>query len=326
MQNYTRKNGFTIVELLVAMTLGLFLLGSMSLLFFTNKTMITTQNSVAKIQDDAKFALFLIENDVALAGFRGCASGNSDVTSGFTFNNVSGTANYFNNLNYIQGFQGTGTTFSPLLDSALTSVQPSSQSDVLSIRGTTNEPSHLSADTANNATSFATNSVDGFINGGFAMVGNCFNTTLFKIQSVNATNKTVSSTTAIASSYNNQSYISPYNTITYYIGKDNILYKMINNQTPLPIIYNVDKFSILYGVDTNADGNANRYVYAPQVGDFKKVVSIRVGIVIKSKDYNTVGTKKSAYTYYFNGIAYKPNDGKLRKVYYTTIALRNLIL
>lgn len=319
------QQGFTIVELLVSMILGLFLLGSMTALFLNNRSLIVTQNNTAKIFDDSRFSLFLIENDLALSGFRGCSSGPINIATGTTFNSTAGSANYYNNTNFIQGSQGNGTAFSPALDSAVSGLSPtpSAGMDSLTIRTNNGEPAVLTADMANATASPAVTSSSGFVAGGYGIISNCYTSSLFKVSSVGATS--ITPTLSLVSVYPTGSQVYPYNTIVYYVGGDNTLYRSLNGGTPSPIAYNVEKFSALYGLDTDANGNVNKYVFAPAVTDFKQVVSVRIGIVIKSNDINTTGSAKSSYSYKFNGTTYTPADGKLRKVYYTTIALRNML-
>lgn len=321
-----KQRGFTLVEIIIAMGLGVFLLGSMTILFINSSIMNKTQQNVSKIQDDSVFSFLLLENDIALTGFRGCSSGLVNPSSGFKFSNNAGTANYFNSTNFIQGSQGMGTTFNPGLDGAISGLKPSPnpKMDIVTIRSASSDPAIVTTDMTSTSSKILLTSSENFVNNGYAIISNCYSGSLMKVS--NLALGTITPTTALNIAYNTGSQIYPYNTITYYVGTDNTLYKTSNGGTPTAIAYNVEKFSIFYGIDTDADNNVNRYTFAPNVSNFEQVVAIRIGIVMKSNDINTIGSSKETYSYQFNGRKYTPQDGKLRKIYYTTITLRNMLL
>lgn len=65
--NYQR--GFTIVEFLIAGTLGLVLLGGVGLVFVGANDAFRTQRQVATVQDNGRFAMFFLQNEIMQAGF-----------------------------------------------------------------------------------------------------------------------------------------------------------------------------------------------------------------------------------------------------------------
>lgn len=64
-----RQRGFTIVEFLIAGTLGLLLLGGVGLVFVGANDAFRTQRQVANVQDNGRFALFFLQNEIMQAGF-----------------------------------------------------------------------------------------------------------------------------------------------------------------------------------------------------------------------------------------------------------------
>ncbi len=64
-----RQRGFTIVEFLIAGTLGLLLLGGVGVVFVGANDAFRTQRQVASIQDNGRFALFFLQNEIMQAGF-----------------------------------------------------------------------------------------------------------------------------------------------------------------------------------------------------------------------------------------------------------------
>ncbi len=68
------SRGMTIVELLVAMVIGLFLVGATYSMFLAYKRSYTITDQVSRMAENGRFALHLVSSDVRLAGFFGEAS------------------------------------------------------------------------------------------------------------------------------------------------------------------------------------------------------------------------------------------------------------
>lgn len=64
--------GFSLVELLIAMTLGLILLTGMLAVFSGNKRSSDLNTAMANIQENARFALSALSRDVRISGYQGC--------------------------------------------------------------------------------------------------------------------------------------------------------------------------------------------------------------------------------------------------------------
>ena len=67
----TLQRGFSLVELMVAMVLGLIILGALILTFTANKRSYESQNTFARIQENGRYAMDLIIKDLRLAGYWG---------------------------------------------------------------------------------------------------------------------------------------------------------------------------------------------------------------------------------------------------------------
>jgi len=66
------SSGMSLIELLIAMTLGLILLSGMLAVFTANKRSAELNTAMANIQENARFALSAIGKDIRMAGFQGC--------------------------------------------------------------------------------------------------------------------------------------------------------------------------------------------------------------------------------------------------------------
>ncbi len=70
--NLLRQHGFSLVELLIAMALGLILTAGMIAVFSGNKRTSEVTTAMANMQESARFALQAIATDIRHAGFQGC--------------------------------------------------------------------------------------------------------------------------------------------------------------------------------------------------------------------------------------------------------------
>jgi type IV pilus assembly protein PilW len=99
------------------------------------------------------------------------------------------------------------------------------------------------------------------------------------------------------------------------------------------IVEGIEDMQISYGVDTSspADKTVDAYVRADQVEasapgatadeDWQRVLSVRVSLLMASRVGEVATTQPQTYT--FNGMTMTPTDNRLRKVFTTTIAVRN---
>ena len=72
-----QQQGFTITELLIAMTIGLVLITGMISVFVGSKRSAALNSAMADMQESARFALEAISRDARMAGFQGCIDVNS---------------------------------------------------------------------------------------------------------------------------------------------------------------------------------------------------------------------------------------------------------
>ena len=68
--------GLTLIELMVAMTIGLFMLLAIALVYSTSKTGFSYANNTVRMTEDGAFALDLIARDVRMASYAGCTGSN----------------------------------------------------------------------------------------------------------------------------------------------------------------------------------------------------------------------------------------------------------
>lgn len=94
------QQGMTLIEILIAMVLGSFLLGGVYKIFLGSNQNYRLQENLSRIQESGRFAMEFISRDVRMADFRGCyttgsvagaISGTEGATDSITVTRVAGT-------------------------------------------------------------------------------------------------------------------------------------------------------------------------------------------------------------------------------------------
>lgn len=98
-----RARGLSLVELLVAITLGAIILGGAVTLFVNNRDTYKTTNELSRLQETARYALDMMVKDIRMAGYFGCADRLDTVNGNFT--GVS-PGDLWNPVNPIEGWEG----------------------------------------------------------------------------------------------------------------------------------------------------------------------------------------------------------------------------
>ena len=330
--------GFTMVELMVSMTISLVLLGGALSILYSSKLTSTQNEHMARIQEAGRTAFELIMRDSRAAGFVGCARAqvdNSTTPPTSTFSNgLTSTTMLWNFVQSVQGFEATSSTvWTPALDAAIpASPAPQGGSDVLVIRAArpgaplfrTNAPANpLNADlqidkdpsqglTGPNAPPIPIVITDcqfqtvvmatGFAGGG-AATGT--------IQHAVVGGVVTNTSANLPHAFSAGAIVQPVQTIVYYIAScagaganctgatPPALWQIVGNNAPQELIQGVESLQVKYGIDTNADLLADQYVTADAVTNWGAVVSINIAVLVRSVD--EWGTAKDTKTYHLLG-------------------------
>ena len=66
--------GFTLVEMMIAMTLGLIVLAGVGWVYFGTMRTYRTHDGLSRMQEGARYAFELISHDLRMAGVAGCST------------------------------------------------------------------------------------------------------------------------------------------------------------------------------------------------------------------------------------------------------------
>ncbi len=105
--SYTKESGFTLIELMIAMTISLFLMAGIIEVFIGSKQTYRVQNSISEIQASARFALHTLGKEVRMAGYMGCGNVNNlQINNNLNAGETSFAYNFAEDL---VGFEANGT-------------------------------------------------------------------------------------------------------------------------------------------------------------------------------------------------------------------------
>jgi len=328
------QKGLSLIELMIAMLLGLVVIAAVIEIFLGAQQMYRIQDAKSRIQENGRYAMQVLSQNVMDAGYYGCATRSGiEVTNTLNSNN-----NYlWDFATAIEGKEATGNNnWNPAMDPAIT--QPLSGSDVITIRSireptaqVTNHPGGNPPGSAN----IQVNSGNGLQAGDIVMVTDCQDAAIFQISAGNPnTSGSIphntgagtpgNATQELGKNYEN-GWINRIQTQSFYIRQNprqvSALYRRISNGNAEELVEGVESMQLRYGVDEDVDGGADRYLTANNIGNWNNVVSVQIELLLFSLQENL--TVDGPQTYLFDGNNVVANDNRIREVFTRTITLRN---
>lgn len=345
--------GMTLVELLVAMVIGLLLAGGIHQVFVGSSDSYQVNTQLARLQESGRFAMQILRQEVRGAGYLGCAQ---DVTA-FTNTLNDPDSFLFDFSRAIYGLEATAAdTWSDDTDVySVADLQnnfqitaPDSGSDILFVRGargggialyTQMPPSSADMKVANGTDTIQDNDI--------LMITDCFHASVFQVNSYTATNGNLvhnpggnpgigdpkypgNATKNLGHTYGVGSEILHVQTGVFYVrlnpdGQPS-LYLKEGMRAPVELVEGVEAMRVRYGEDTSNDGIVNVYTPASGVSDWANVRSVRIGLLLRSTaEAGRAPADNNVYDVSGDGVAdFGPvGDRRLRLVMSGTVGLRN---
>ncbi|MDG2272911.1 MAG: PilW family protein, partial [Halioglobus sp.] len=316
-----RQQGVTLVELMIALAIGLLVTIAMLKVYVDSSRLYRFNEGLARVQENGRFALEFIRRDARVAGFWGC---NSDAEP---YNGISATSDA-----YIDVAAGhiTGTS-----DDGLNSA------DSITFRSATGSGAPVTVNMSGTDDNITVDSP--LVVGKAALISDCERSDLFQVTgndgAVLKHGVGANALPDLKNPYAAGARVYEARETTYCIANGTGKDKDSNRIPSLRRAYGkgsasacengdellegIEDMQILYGEDTDADGTANRYV-AINEGELQKnrIVSVRISLLMRSIN-NNLTTEPSPYTFNGNTVTPGTTDKYLRKVFSTTVALRN---
>lgn len=338
--SWRNQSGFSLTELMVAVTIGLIILAAVAGLFVNTNKASNNQNRLARVQENGRFAMYYLLRDLRMTGYMGCQS---DVTDHLTNDLATTTGFYFGTANLATPIEGiddvtSGTT--PAWAPSGSTTLPASvwtgtaaaiaKPDLIAIRRVdTASMQQITTQMASLTDKLTLNSTTNFQNNEVVLVADCTKADLVQVNVTNSTQ--LAPATALSKQYDTATTVLPYSTRTYYIraNKNGVpsLYRDDNGAGAVELVEGIESLKILYGVATppNIQPSYYRKASAMSANDWKNVVSIKLGILARTP--NSKDTDIDNNTYDVNGTVLGPfNDRNSRRVFTATALLKDRAL
>jgi len=104
-----RVRGLSLIELMVAITLGLLLTAGMIQLFNTSKLTFRTNDALSRVQENGRFALEMLKRQLRDAGATGFCSGRIEVRNHLNTGCAGGSDDFFDPNRAVVGWEYSGT-------------------------------------------------------------------------------------------------------------------------------------------------------------------------------------------------------------------------
>ncbi|MCV6610879.1 MAG: PilW family protein [Amphritea sp.] len=359
-----RQTGLTMIELMIAMVIGLILTAAVLQVFVGSRVTYSTQASLARLQENGRFALEFLTRDIRQAGYQGCSANNSiastiiddgsaildsiDLSEALVgWNNVGSGARTYGGRTALAGtdiievkFADTGSSctvdsHNPTAASILCeSPHEYQKGDLLVVSDCSHTGIFQQSNVNNNSTTATV-----VHNTGQASPGNCTKGLGLPVPS--PCDSTTSNTNGTAYPFPPGASVMRFQSYRFFIANNDAgepaLYRhslQSDSATlgyagnAIELVEGIENMQLYYGEDTDGDGAPNRYLDAGTAGlDMDDVIAVRVDLLVQSNQESVVqGSQTLSYFRSASGAvntAPYPADGRLRKVFSTTIALRN---
>lgn len=335
------NQGFSLVEVMVAIVLGLLLTAATLQLFIGNSATFRTTDATSRVQENARFAQSLFSKELRMTGYRGCLSKqNVPITntlkqaSTLTYNFTT-TLRGYNNL--------TSSQPTELVAHLSGDPAPLVGTDLLLIQGPVDMPVPIVANSDANQV-FANAGSENILSvGNIALITDCSKARIFQITGLTANGGQVnvahSASTSVIPGNDNAvwdpnnktqlfgpgSELMTYQTLTYFLAINSdsgqpALYRKVNGQPATILLDNIFNLQILYGTDTNSDRQVDSYQTANNITDWGSVLTLRLQLILGSEDTGVV-TEPQAFA--FNGNTFQATDSRWYMPTIITSVLRN---
>lgn len=300
--------GFSLVELMVAMTIGLFLVAATLAMYVNTRAAHDANQAVARMQENARYAMDQLSRDLRLAGHWGHSNDKGWITKtgvSASFTGDCGTGWYINLDRRVEG-QNNGNPYSGTCIPSASKYQLGT--DVLVLRYADPTPVATADLKANTSYIRADHSS-----------GKLFIGTSEPAVSAIAQNYRLQSRAYFVSDFTNAGDPVPVPALK----------RVVLNAGPAlqeeVVISGVEDLQVQFGLDTNGDGSVNRYLDPNNVGvtQWESVEAVRIWLLMRAEETET-GYQADTATYKLPGGDFTPADDRFRRLLVSRIIrLRN---
>lgn len=352
------QKGLSLVELIIALALGVVLTLGVTRVFLGSSQTYRTSDAIAYLQENLRFSLARISRDVRMAGNKGCLVGEPvnhlDTTSsdynadlwdagravvGWEAPNT-GLGDEVNLSGFSVGSGSWGNGTSDTAPAVITN-NAIAGTDFIAISGAQKADVELSGNPHGNANTIGTSGSNGLSAGTIVIfvLEDCSAGDRFqKNNDANSSTVTRGNGNNISpgnvmsnplQDYTDEGALYVYRSVGYFIGigvnNEPALFRVAltpgESNTPVELVSGVEDMQVLYGIG-GVDGMVDRYVEASSVTDWASVVSVRVALLMRSRDQ--ILEEDNSQSFNLVGTEIDPgSDRRARLIATTTIGIRN---
>jgi type IV pilus assembly protein PilW len=331
MHSKQKQSGISVVEIMISVAISLILLAGVMQIFLTNKQTYRVQEAFSRLQENGRYAIQFLSQDIRMAGFFGCASG---VDNPKNIVNLDGDAVADDIAEFTgNGLTGLQASDLPLtLNSSTTLTSVYGSSDILQIKRSSNSGIHVDGpmtalstpiklDPATATGVFQVNDI--------LFVTDCEKADIFAVTSVTPLGGFINIAHANTNNignflqkiYQDDAEVMKMVINTYYVdtnsaGVPALFRASMGNNASIAteeLVEGVENMQLLYGIDTDDDSVVNKYVTSAGVADFSDVVNVRITLTIRTIEDNIARELTPE------------GDKRLRRNFTTSIAIRNRV-
>lgn len=337
------RRGMTLVEMMVAIVIGMFLVAVMGTMYAGTRSTYTAQESTSRLQENGRFAVDTIARDLRMSGFRGCLglARTTPVTN--TLNTP--TALLYDFAAPAWGSRNLGGNWNPALTAPILGLSPLAAGDVLVVRRPTGTGWSLTAQAASATSPLTITPTTQVTQGDVLLAADCAGAVI--LQATNATPGPSGSidhatggggtpglaTNDLGRVLSNDAVVWRMQTIIYYLAPsvrrsgETALWSYTwptydGSANSVELVTGIERMRVTFGVDTDGDFAADRQQAAWQVADWTQVVSARVDLLLAGNAANSA-TQPQPYVWGDSTIV--PTDKKLRTTMSFAVSLRNAV-
>lgn len=333
-----RQAGFSLVELMIGLVIGLFILLGVVLVYLSGARTAATTEASSRVQESGRFGILFLTQDIREAGFKSACQG--EVNNLLDESNPAYDDTLFDLNDPLMGWNDTA---GPLADDLPEYVR----GDVLVLKSAATVSGVTVSSTARidvNKTPIPLDGPSGIEAGTIMFVGDSQGCDVFQ----NGNNSTAHSVERSpgagghapgnkipganywSHAYDDTMQIFLFESIVYYVGngvdgQPALRRASFNTGTIVDeeLVNGIEDMQLLYGEDRDGDRTADRYVDADtvDVDNWDRVVSVQVNLLVASFATGVIDQPQQLPPPW--DTRPDPGDNRLRRVFTTTVGIRN---
>lgn len=308
----SKQQGFSLIELMISLGLGLVLSGSVVIVFIQNSRSATQDEEISRTMENGRYVVRTISREIAMSGFWGkfldISSATEDVSVSVGVDCGDGVNPWAMDLIAVQFLNNATASTAAAAFDCLPSGNVVVGTDILAAKRVADSDT-IDADIRVNQMYMRTNGVAGIMFLGSA-------------GAPPAMTGTVTNWAYLPRMYFLRDY-----SFTLGDGIPSLCRGFLQNSSPPAmstecLVEGVENLQIEYGVDNDDDSIADYYTATPTASEIFDSVAARIYVLVRSLNQIPNYTNDKAYNLGSVNIA-AANDGFFRRVFSTTVILRN---